>query len=261
MSTASRPIRTLLGLSGALLAVFSLGLLLRFEPAQRVWIWPAAPEPNHAFVGSVALAVAAQMLWIARTGWLAALGPSAWNLIVFAGGASQALFRSASYGSDGRVRAYAWLAAGAALAGVGVLFALRRARPGGDVHASRAVRLAFGSFAVLLVSIGTALLLGAPRVFPWPLGPDAAQVYAWIALGSAVFFAHLALTPSARSARGALLGFLAYDVAVLLPLTNHAWRCPPGHGLSLAVYLAVVLLSGALAVRTLGRRGPAYETL
>lgn len=254
MAPTPRHLRIVLGLLGALLAGFGLALLLRVEPVKRLWIWPAAPEPNHAFVGSVALAVAAQMLWIARTGWLAALRPSAWNLIVFAGGASQALFRSAAYASDGRVRAYAWLAAGAALAGVGVLVALRRARPGSDVHASRAVRLAFGAFAVLLVSIGTALLLGAPRVFPWPLGPDAAQVYAWIALGSGVFFAHLALTPSARTSRGALLGFLAYDVAVLLPLLTHAFRCPPGHGLSLAVYLAVVLVSGTLAVATLGRR-------
>lgn len=247
-----RPVRWLLGAAGSALAAFGLALLLGQGWAQRLWLWPAAPAPNHAFVGSVALAVAAQMLWIAVTGWGAALLPSALNLLVFAGGSCVALLASASFEADGRVRTYALLAGAAAALGAVLLVLLARrgaaAAPAPAERPARVVRLSFLGFAGLLLAIGGALLAGAPHVFPWPLATDAARVYASIGLGAAAFFAYLALRGDRHAARGALLGFLAYDAAVLGPLARHAASVPPGHGLSMVVYLGVVAYSALLAL-------------
>ncbi len=48
--------------------------------------------------------------------------------------------------------------------------------------------------------------------------------------------------------RGQLLGFLAYDVILIVPFWEHTRNVAPEHQLSLMVYLGVIVYSMVLAV-------------
>ena len=55
-------------------------------------------------------------------------------------------------------------------------------------------------------------------------------------------------SPRWHSARGQLLGFLAYDLILIGPFLAHFNTVNPVHRLSLTIYTLVLVYSGALAV-------------
>ena len=66
-----------------------------------------------------------------------------------------------------------------------------------------------------------------------------------IFLGSAVYFAYGLYRPVWGNAKGQLVGFLAYDLVLIVPFAR-LWPVAPS--LSLAVYLAVIVVSALLAI-------------
>lgn len=247
----------LLAVAGLAAASFGLGLLFEVAWVADLWIWPRAAAPNHAFVGAVALSAAALLLWLARSGWWAAGVPLLVNALVATSGTALALVGAGTSADDARVRVYAWIAGAAAAASALGLLLLRGRTRRADAPPAPPVQRSFAAFALLFLGVGVAETTGLVEAFPWPLSRTAAQVYGSIALGAAAFFLHLALVPSARSARGALLGFLVYDLAVLLPLANVAPATAPERVPSLVLYAVVLLWSGGLALWALLRpHGP-----
>lgn len=111
-----------------------------------------------------------------------------------------------------------------------------------------AYRRTFGAFAVVLILAGTALIVGRPNVFTWPLNPDDSVIYGWIFLGAAVYFLHGVVRPGWYNASGQLLGFLAYDLILIFPFLAHFDTVHPEHRTSLTVYTTVLIYSGALAI-------------
>lgn len=230
-----------------LLSAWCLGLATQQVWAKALWIWPQVPALNHVFVASIAAAIAAPILWIGLSGELGAAAPGALNLLVLSLGAAWTLARDPSFGENARVRLYAWIFAASVVA-LAATWAWARRYPVRDPRPTPApVRWSFALFAVLLVVVGTALVRGAPHVFPWPLKPTHSALYGWIFLGAAVYFAHGVVRPSWGNARGPLLGFLAYDLVLLGPYFAHLDKVLPEHRASLVVYLAVLLYSTALA--------------
>lgn len=232
---------------GLFLCAWALGLATQQEWARALWIWPQAPPLNHVFMASIAAAIAAPIIWIGISGELRANVPGALDLMVFSLGASWTLFRDPTFGDNHRVRIYAWLLAGSIVI-LAVVFAVARRTPVGDSRPTPAlVRWSFALFAVVLILVGTALVKGAPHVFPWPLKPTHSAIYGWIFLGAAVYFIHGFFVPSWSNARGQLLGFLAYDVVLLGPYFSHLDKVLPEHRTSLIIYLCVLVYSTMLA--------------
>ena len=95
-----------------------------------------------------------------------------------------------------------------------------------------------------LALVGVALVLRLD-VFPWPLDRDTSIIYGAIFLGSAVYFTYGLTRPVWGNAKGQLLGFLAYDLVLIVPFVR-LWFSVPS--LSLAIYLAVIVTSALLAI-------------
>jgi NADH-quinone oxidoreductase subunit A len=70
-------------------------------------------------------------------------------------------------------------------------------------------------------------------------------LYGIIFLGSAVYFAYGLYRPVWGNAKGQLVGFLAYDLVLIVPFVR-LWQVSPS--LSLAIYLAVIVASALLAI-------------
>lgn len=79
----------------------------------------------------------------------------------------------------------------------------------------------------------------------WRLDEQTSVIYGLIFLGSAVYFAYGLQRPVWGNAKGQLLGFLAYDLVLIIPFVRLLFVSP---SLSLIVYLAVILASAALAI-------------
>jgi K+-sensing histidine kinase KdpD len=102
-------------------------------------------------------------------------------------------------------------------------------------------------FGVVLTAVAIALLLGAPTIFPWPLDPRSSVLFGWIFMGAMTYFIYAVLRPGWYNARGQLLGFLAYDLVLIVPFVQHFATVKPEHLLSLVIYLTVIVYSGLLA--------------
>ena len=121
-------------------------------------------------------------------------------------------------------------------------FELRDPRP-----TPRLVRVSFGIFVVSLILAGSALVIQVP-VFPWKLDPKSSVMFGCIFLGDAFYFLYGLIYPHWHNALGQLLSFLAYDLVLIFPFLLLFKTVKPEFTLSLAVYVAVLLYSAALAV-------------
>ncbi|MBN1566027.1 MAG: hypothetical protein JXA10_19465 [Anaerolineae bacterium] len=202
---------------------------------------------SYYFVSSILIAIAMPNFWVGLTGEFAALVGGAMNLGISASGIG--LYMLQSYQSTDNER----LLTGGIICLVEVglaiaIFLWARRIPFADQRSlPRPLRVIFGVFAVLLVLVGGALILKWPNVFPWPLRDEVSVVYGWIFLGAAFYFMYGILVPKWHNAAGQMMGFLAYDVVLILPFLDHFDSVRDEHRASLIVYTAVVILSGLLA--------------
>ena len=108
------------------------------------------------------------------------------------------------------------------------------------------VRLSFGAFAIILVGAAVSLILHA-NIFPWRLSEETSVMFGLIFLGAAAYFVYGALDPHWGNAVGQLTGFLAYDLVLLAPFFGHFGSVQGGSLVSLIIYVAFLVYSGALA--------------
>lgn len=235
--------RAVLVLAGLVALAAAAGFLLGWRDVLRVWPF-LGYGLTPVFLASILAAIAAPVIWIGLTGEFAALRGGAANLLVSAGGiAAYAL--SQSWGDPaGRVQMFGILHLAVAMVALLLLVASQRAEWRDDRPTPVLVRISFAIFGLTLVGVGTALVLRLD-VFPWPLDDDTSIVYGLIFLGAAVYFAYGLWRPVWGNAKGQLVGFLAYDLVLIVPFVR-LWPASPS--LSLAVYLAVIAASGLLAI-------------
>ncbi len=87
-----------------------------------------------------------------------------------------------------------------------------------------------------------------PYVLPWDICIEASIVYGWLFLGASVYFTYAVIKSTWERAAGQLLGFLAYDVVLILPFIRHFSAVRPEQLTSLILYTIVVVYSGLLAI-------------
>jgi hypothetical protein len=243
----TRAIRAFFIIGGLLFFVLTAGFFFQHPLVLRLWPWEDS-RLSYIFLASICAAIGAPLVWIGLSGEFAAAAPGALNLGLMAAG--MAVFLFGLYQKDRQLVLLYWALAQAAFVLLNALIFLwslgwpprdRRATP-------RPLRLAFLLFCALLGAVGSALILQQPEIFPWPLKPESSVMFGLVFLGAAVYFVYALLQPRWALARGQLLGFLAYDLVLIVPFLAHFAAVRPGHRLSLIVYTGVLLISALLAV-------------
>lgn len=242
----NRLVRIIQVVAGSLALVLAVGFFLQTSWALSIWPWPTSRLSN-IFISSIMAAIGAPVVWIGLSGEEAAVTGGALNLgVTYLGGA---IFSFQSYARAASRPVLVFGIACAALAALCIgliVWSLRL-----DFADSRPlpvlVRISFAVFCVTLVLVGGALVLKRPRIFPWPLSDEQSVLYGWIFLGAACYFLYAVLKPGWGNAQGQLLGFLAYDLVLIVPFIQHFATVTPDLRLSLTVYTSVVVYSGLLA--------------
>jgi uncharacterized membrane protein YgdD (TMEM256/DUF423 family) len=238
-------LRSVLLATGIALFIMSVGLYLSLSGFTRLWVWPQAPTLALAFVGSWFAGGIAAVIWIGLSGNLAALRALMLTMLVGLGGAGFHLYSQHTLPGNERYLRFAILFAISAVLAIAVIALVQRFQQTGDEPAPPAIRWAFLVFAGILLGVGVALVFDAQRVFPVPLSTDVAAVYGWFFLGSFVYYFYGFLKPSIMNATGQMISFLVYDLLLIPPFLWHLPNVAEGYGLSLAVYLTVLVVSAA----------------
>jgi hypothetical protein len=247
--------RAALVLAGMVALAGALGFLFNWAPVVRIWPY-LGYGLTPVFLASILAAIAVPNIWIGLSGEFAALRGGAANLLVAAGG-SAGYSLTQSWGDPvGRVQTFAIILLVVAMASLSLVIASQRAEWLDDRPTPVPVRIAFGIFALGLLAVGTLLGLGY-GMFPWPLDRETSIIYGLVFLGSAVYFAYGIQRPVWGNAKGQLLGFLAYDLVLIVPFVRLLFVSPSP---SLIVYLTVIVVSALLAIWYLAL-SPRYRLL
>jgi len=250
--------RIALALAGVASLVLCVGFVLEAGWATALWPWPERPL-SYVFLGSIAAAIALPLLWIAATGELAAAAAGALNLTVTYTGATVYLIAISGQSWQPPLGPAIAVCVAAGLISLTVFLATRRLPFRDERPMPRLVRGSFFVFAGALIASGAGLVLGAD-VFPWPIDRDSSALYGFIFLGAAVYFLYGALRPRWANAAGQLVGFLAYDLVLILPFIARFGEVSGGDLVSLTIYTTFVLYSGGLAAYYLVRQRAAPAT-
>lgn len=241
-------LRILAFVSGVLAVLLGIGFLLQLPLVMQLWPWQMS-FLSALFIASIFAAIAAPVIWVAVKNEIAASFGGAVNLgVMFAG---MGIFCLQLYFIDNTRQPILYfgifsLVSALFLAGLawqtrGMAFLDNRPTP-------KMVRFSFAFFALALLIAGGALILKTPNIFPWPISEELRVLYGWIFLGAMCYFLFAVYKPTWGNAQGPLMGFLAYDLVLIVPFLQHFATVIPEQRISLIIYVAVLLYSGALAV-------------
>lgn len=234
--------------AGALFVALTAGFLLGWDWATA--LWPFTQDETrlgHIFIASITIAIGLPAAWIAATGSLRSAAAGTADLVVMF--AAMSLYLFARSGGD-RPELARYGAAAAAMTVI-LLAAFRYAQrqPWRDPRPMpRPLRGAFIVICVALLVVATQLVRQTPQIFPWPLAPESSVMYGFIFYGAAVYFLIGAIEGRWASAAGQLIGFLAYDLVLIVPFVRHLGTVSPAHRPSLIVYIGVLAASSAMAL-------------
>lgn len=231
-------------------AQFALALAFFFQVPQitALWPFPGTTPLTFIFIASIFAAAAAPTLWAAATqtyGALAGIGIDYVTILIPVGMLSLQLGMS---GGASNLTAYGVTCFGGALFGAWLFWWSRRFPIPNQPRLPALVRWSFVVFIAALLIVSTQLILKTPNVIPWTITPDLSVVIGWMFIGAAGYFAYGLLRPSWGNAAGQLLGFLAYDVVLIVPFIQRLPASPPEFTTNLIIYIAVVSYSGLLAL-------------
>lgn len=225
--------------------VLALGFFQSAHWATDLWPWSDTPL-SFIFIASILAAIALPALWIGVSGELAAIQAGGLELSITYGAIFVYLLTLA--GDPGQPALGPYLVAfGAAALSSLVVFLWSHRIPWRDRRPMPSVvRGSFAFLALVLVAAGTALAFGAD-IFPWQLRSETSVIFGFIYLGAAVYFLYGFVRPRWSNAAGQLIGFLAYDIVLIGPFVDRFDEVTGRQLLSLIIYSAVLVFSGALA--------------
>lgn len=240
--------RSLLVITGVILLILCAGFLSGNLSALELWPWPDG-RLSYVFIASILAAIGAPIIWMGLSGELAAMRGGALDFMVtYSGLAITLLIFGSSVAELISVKLYLTVAILSVLFN-GLLYLMVSATP---IKDNRPVpwllRASFMVFFLLLIGVGIALITNYQTVFPWPLKPQSSVVFGWIFMGAAFYFFYGFLQPTWGNVCGQLIGFLAYDLVLIVPFIQHFEAVKAEHQLSLYVYTAVLIYSALLSV-------------
>lgn len=242
-----KTMRILLLVIGAFQSILALAFFLRMPMALSLWPLPGTTPLTFILVSSIFAAAAASTLWAAGSGNLGALAGIGLDYVAIFTPVSIFLVHLGTGSGDARTTNAAVGCGLAALFGVGVFRWSVRHAIDTSVRVPPLVRWSFGFFIVALLIVSIRLIMQFPTI-PWQLTPALSIVIGWMFIGAATYFAYALLRPSWRNATGQLIGFLAYDIVLIVPFIERLPTVAPEHRTGLIVYTAVVIYSALLAL-------------
>jgi hypothetical protein len=212
-----------------------------------MWPLPATGEMTRILIASFLAAAAASTAWAVIWGEPGSLAGIALDYVVtFVLLSIVALTLDPRRG--GGSASFIVVSLGGAVLGMAMLWWSWRHRLGDPRPTPALLRGAFVVFMVTLLFVGGTLVARVPDILPWSLTSELSLVIGVMFLGSAAYFAYGVIRPRWTNAGGQLAGFLAYDLVLIVPLVTRAGSVYSGWGINLVAYVAVIVVSGGLAV-------------
>jgi hypothetical protein len=227
--------------------LFAVAFFLQLPFAVNLWPFEGTTPLTFIFIASIFAAAAAPTLWAALTenyGALAGIGLDYMGILLPVAVLS---FQLGAAGNSG-LTIYGVACLFGVLFGLALFLWSRRFPIFGGLPMPRFVRGAFVFFIIALAIVSTRLLLKTPNAIPWMITPELSVVIGWMFVGAAMYFIYGLLKPSWINAAGQLLGFLAYDLVLIVPFLTRLSTVSPENRLGLYIYTAVVIVSGLIAV-------------
>lgn len=229
------------------------------QAAWATYWWPIPDGPlSYTFVASMQAAIAAAMLWIGITQSWHMLVAGAINLFVMLSGTALYLWSAPEViatlrqqqPTESHLDSSTLVIAVTifALFNLGLLFWARRFRLTDPRPMPLGLRIAFAIFVLALVTVGGALVMQTPNVFPWRLSAPTAALFGWMFLGDAFYFLYALLAPRWGNAATQLWSFLAYDLVLIPPFLRRFSTVEAELQPSLIIYTAILCFSAAVAI-------------
>ncbi|OGR90898.1 MAG: hypothetical protein A2V88_06835 [Elusimicrobia bacterium RBG_16_66_12] len=244
----TKALRTLLFLICAIEFFFALAFFLQWPVAMNLWPFLGTTPLTFVFVSSIFAAAAAPTLWVAISQNYGALAGIGLDYFAVLAPLSVLSFRLGASSGNPQMTAFGLACVLGALFGVGIFLWSVRIRMDITLPMPRPVRWSFAVFIIGLLFVGVGLILNMPNVIPWTVTPELSGVIGWTFLGAASYFVYALLRPSWLNSAGQLIGFLAYDVVLIVPFLTRLPTTVPEFRVSLTVYTAVLIYSGLLAI-------------
>src|SRR3990172_577507 len=243
-----KAMRYLLFLVCAVQLLFAVAFLLQLPFVVDLWPFPGTTPLTFIFISSIFAAAAAPTLWAVASENYGALAGIGLDYITILAHVSILSFQLGASSGSSQLTAYGIFCVIGALFGLGlflwsVRFPLDPLPPMPGM-----VRWSFIIFIIALLIVGGRLVLQVPNTIPWKITPELSVVMGWMFLGAAVYFAYGLLRPSWLNSAGQLIGFLAYDIVLIVPFFIRLPTTPPENKIGLTIYTAVVIYSGLLAI-------------
>lgn len=243
----SRHLRLFLYVVCAAQALTAVVFILRLPLTAQLWPLAYSGDLPLIFIGSIYAAAAAATGWCLWVREDAGLRGIALDYIALLTPMAVLTFQL----SEGR-RAPLLVFSFACVFGIAfallLLWVCRRMTFRDQRPTPRLVRGSFAFFVVALIGLGGALILKVPNILPWDAPGANGVLYGWMFMGAAVFFGYGIVRPVWGNAVGQLLGFLAYDLVLIIPFVLQLPIIVAERRLSLIVYILVLSYSGALAI-------------
>lgn len=231
--------------------VLATAFLLRLPLTQDIWPWTGPYSRlsplSSVFLASVYAAFGLPLLWIFLSRHYRAAVPIAIDVIIVITAASIFMFQGHLARPNDRLLMTAIAGLFGVALSIGLLLWGQRQPLRDQRRTPRLVRYSFVFFVIALLYAGISLALKVPNIFPWPLTPEASVIYGWSFIAAAAYFAYGVLFPNWSLAVGQLLGFLIYDLVLIVPFLQYLPTVPARFQTSLTVYLIVITYSMLLA--------------
>jgi hypothetical protein len=233
------------------LAAIGFVLMFGFFTLQN-WVTGLIPwELNRLagiFLSSICAASSFPILWIALRREYAAVTGGGVNFAIMFAGFGALAFQAYFTAPRLPLLLFGLYCAAGFIASLGLIY-LGLHQPFHDARPMpRLARISFVIFAGILTVTGLELVLKRPDVFPWQLTPQQSVLYGWIFLGAASYFYYGFFRPFWGHAEGQLLGFLAYDLILIVPFVALFFGNEPFLVPNLVFYIGALVYSGALAI-------------
>jgi hypothetical protein len=244
----TRPFRYLLLLICAVQIIFAVAFFFQLPFALALWPLPGTTPLSYTLVASFFAAAAASTLWCVLAREYSALAGVGLDYVVIFAPMGIVAFQMGTDTANNALMLFGFACAVGAIFGLGLLMWGYRIPIRDSRRLPRLVRTSFLAFVVALLIAGWALITKLPNILPWSVTPELSVIFGWMFLGAAAYFVFGLLRPVWSNAVGQLMGFLAYDLVLIVPFLQRLPTIAPELRLSLIVYIVIVVYSGLLAI-------------
>jgi hypothetical protein len=244
----NRYFRYLMFVIVAVQAFAAVALILRLDFAMNLWPFPNTSRLSFLFIASIFAAAAASTLWCLLSKEDGALAGIALNYVTIFVPVTIFAFQLNVMERSNPLILFGFTAMFLVVFGAGLFLWSSRIPIRDPRPLPRLVGWSFVIFVLALLLAGSAMILKTPNIMPWTVTPEGSVIYGWMLLGAAAYFIYGLLRPSWHNAAGQLVGFLAYDVVLIVPFIQHFANVPPDLRPNLIIYTLVLVFSGLVAI-------------